>query len=221
MFRNSHAFSGFSTNDIAKAKQLLATAGAGSVSVTLTTEQFLEIPQYAQFIKQMLEPAGFKVALDIQPQTKFYGTGANQPWLQVPFGITDWGARGTAGQTIDPAYLSAEEDVRVLLDGVRLARRLLATSALAPHVRAELLPGPAAQSDEELVQVLRAKAHTLYHPVGTCALGTVVDPELRVRGVGGLRVADASVIPRIPRGHTNWPTVMIAEKAADLLRGHD
>ena len=120
---------------------------------------------------------------------------------------------------IDPAYLSAEEDVRVLLDGVRLARRLLATSALGPHVRAELIPGPAARSDDELVEVLRAKAHTLYHPVGTCALGTVVDPELRVRGVGGLRVADASVIPRIPRGHTNWPTVMVAEKAADLLRG--
>ncbi|HSD76848.1 MAG TPA: GMC family oxidoreductase N-terminal domain-containing protein [Solirubrobacteraceae bacterium] len=119
---------------------------------------------------------------------------------------------------IDPAYLTAKEDVRVLLDGVRLARRLLATRALAPHVRAELLPGADAQSDEQLVEVMRAKAHTLYHPVGTCALGTVVDPELRVRGVAGLRVADASVIPRLPRGHTNWPTVMVAEKAAGLLR---
>ena len=93
------------TQDIDKAKQLLSTAGSSSVNVTLTTEQFLEIPQYAQFIKQMLAPAGINVQLDIQPQTKFYGTGANQPWLQVPFGITDWGARGTAGQTIDPAYL--------------------------------------------------------------------------------------------------------------------
>ena len=119
---------------------------------------------------------------------------------------------------IDPCYLSDERDVRVLLDGVRFARRLLATAALAPHVREELLPGPQAESDEELAAVLREKAQTLYHPVGTCALGTVVDPELRVRGVSGLRVADASVIPRIPRGHTNWPTVMVAEKAADLLR---
>ena len=66
--------------------------------------------------------------------------------------------------------------------------------------------------------MLRAKAHTLYHPVGTCALGTVVDPDLRVLGVGGLRVADASVIPRVPRGHTNWPTVAVSEKAADLIR---
>jgi peptide/nickel transport system substrate-binding protein len=93
------------TQDIDKAKQLLSTAGLSKLNVTLTTEQFLEIPQYAQFIKQMLAPAGINVTLDIQPQTKFYGTGANQPWLQVPFGITDWGARGTAGQTIDPAYL--------------------------------------------------------------------------------------------------------------------
>jgi choline dehydrogenase len=65
---------------------------------------------------------------------------------------------------------------------------------------------------------MRANAHTLYHPVGTCALGTVVDAELRVHGVAGLRVADASVIPRVPRGHTNWPTVMVAEKGAGLLR---
>ncbi len=118
---------------------------------------------------------------------------------------------------IDPGYLSDEDDVRVLLHGVRLARRLLETSALRPLVRQELLPGAGVQADEELTAVLRAKAHTLYHPVGTCALGTVVDADLRVRGVGGLRVADASVIPRVPRGHTNWPTVAVAEKAADLI----
>ncbi len=91
--------------DINKAKSLVQAAGGGSVNVTLTTEQFLEIPQYAQFIKQMCAPAGLNVNLDIQPQSQFYGTGKNQPWLEVPFGITDWGARGTAGQTIDPAYL--------------------------------------------------------------------------------------------------------------------
>ena len=119
---------------------------------------------------------------------------------------------------IDPGYLSDEDDLRVLLYGVRLARRLLETSALKPVVLEELLPGKEAQTDEELAAVVRAKAHTLYHPVGTCALGTVVDADLRVRGVNGLRVADASVIPRAPRGHTNWPTVVIAEKAADLIR---
>jgi peptide/nickel transport system substrate-binding protein len=88
--------------DINKAKALV---GSSPVNVTLTTEQFLEIPEYAQFVKQMVAPAGINVKLDIQPQGTFYGTGATQPWLQVPFGITDWGARGTAGQTIDPAYL--------------------------------------------------------------------------------------------------------------------
>jgi peptide/nickel transport system substrate-binding protein len=91
--------------NIDKAKSLVQASGSSSVNVTLTTEQFLEIPQYAQFIKQMCAPAGLNVNLDVQPQSQFYGTGANQPWLQVPFGITDWGARGTAGQTIDPAYL--------------------------------------------------------------------------------------------------------------------
>jgi peptide/nickel transport system substrate-binding protein len=88
--------------DIDKAKSLL---GGKTINVTLTTEQFLEIPEYAQFVKQMCAPAGINVKLDVQPQSQFYGTGGNQPWLQVPFGITDWGARGTAGQTIDPAYL--------------------------------------------------------------------------------------------------------------------
>ena len=105
--------------DIDKAKSLV---GGSPVDVTLTTEQFLEIPEYAQFVKQMVAPAGINVKLDIQPQSQFYGTGANQPWLQVPFGITDWGARGTAGQTIDPAYLcrlGAEQDP-VELGGLEL-----------------------------------------------------------------------------------------------------
>ena len=125
---------------------------------------------------------------------------------------------------IDPGYLTDPngEDLRVLLHGTRLARRLLASPALSRHVRDELVPGPAAETDEELAEAARARAQTLYHPVGTCRMGSdddaVVDPELRVRGLEGLRVVDASVMPRIARGHTNWPTVMIAEKAADLIR---
>jgi choline dehydrogenase len=121
---------------------------------------------------------------------------------------------------IRPGYLSdpGGDDLRVLLHGTRLARRLLATRALAPHVREELVPGAEAESDEELAAEARARAQTLYHPVGTCRIGEVVDTELRVNGLRGLRVADASVMPRIPRAHTNWPTVMIAEKAADLIR---
>ena len=125
---------------------------------------------------------------------------------------------------IDPAYLSDRggEDLGVLLEGTRLARRLLRSRALAPHVREELVPGDGAESDEELARAARERAQTLYHPVGTCRMGAggaaVVDAELRVHGIEGLRVVDASVLPRIPRGHTNWPTVAVAEKAADLIR---
>jgi choline dehydrogenase len=124
---------------------------------------------------------------------------------------------------IDPRYLSDPqgEDLRTLLDGLRLARRILAREPLARFVDSELLPGAAAQSDEALVAHVRALSQTLYHYAGTCRMGgdprSVVDPTLRVRGLNGLRVADASVIPRLPSGHTNWPTVMIAERAAELI----
>jgi choline dehydrogenase len=133
-------------------------------------------------------------------------------------------ANPLAPALIDPAYLSdpGGEDLGVLLEGTRLARRLLRSRALAPHVREELVPGDGAESDEELARAARERAQTLYHPVGTCRMGAggaaVVDAELRVHGIEGLRVVDASVLPRIPRGHTNWPTVAVAEKAADLIR---
>jgi choline dehydrogenase len=89
-------------------------------------------------------------------------------------------------------------------------------------VTGELLPGVDAVDDDDLLAHLRARSQTLYHPVGTCRMGvaddTVVTPDLRLRGVDGLRVVDASVMPALPRGHTNWPTVMVAERAADLMR---
>ncbi|MFH9419639.1 GMC family oxidoreductase [Streptomyces sp. NPDC017529] len=124
---------------------------------------------------------------------------------------------------VDPGYLTAAADLRRLLAGVRLAERLYATRALAPHVTRPLEPWPGEQDDAAAGETVRAVAETLYHPVGTCRMGTgedsVTDPRLRVRGVAGLRVADASVMPAITRGHTHAPTVMIAERAADLLRG--
>ena len=93
-------------NDYAAAKKLLAQAGyPHGFSVTLTTENFLEIPQYAVFIKQQLQPAGINVKLNVEPQDTYYGSGSNQPWLQVPMGIVDWAPRGSASQTIAPAYL--------------------------------------------------------------------------------------------------------------------
>jgi choline dehydrogenase len=119
---------------------------------------------------------------------------------------------------IDPRYLDDPDDLRVLAHGVELARRIVSMPALAPFAGAELEPG-----DAPVEEAIRARAHTLYHPVGSCRMGTdglaVVDPELRVRGIDGLRVVDASVMPRVPRGHTHLPTLMIAERAAELLRG--
>jgi choline dehydrogenase len=129
-----------------------------------------------------------------------------------------------AAPVIDPRYLTDPEgqDAATLLHGIRLARRVAATEPLVRHVEAEFLPGEAAQDDEALRAHLRQSSQTLYHPVGTCAMGldpgAVLDPALRVRGLDRLRVVDASAIPRLPRGHTNWPTVMLAERGAELIR---
>ena len=119
-------------------------------------------------------------------------------------------------------YLSAGDDLAHLLEGVRISREIVATGPFAPYRGLELFPGPAAVSEQQLRQVVRQKAESIYHPVGTCRMGVdeqaVVDANLCVRGVAGLRVVDASVMPRIIGGNTNAPTVMIAEKAADLIR---
>jgi choline dehydrogenase len=126
---------------------------------------------------------------------------------------------------IDPRYLTdpSGQDEQTLLHGLRLARRVLRQEPLAQFVAEELLPGESARSDDDLRAHLRARSQTLYHPVGTCRMGSnpsaVVDVQLRVRGFDRLRVADASVMPRLPSGHTNWPTVMIAERAAEFIAG--
>ena len=131
---------------------------------------------------------------------------------------------------IDPGYLYASEDMEPLLSGLRMAREFAAAGPLAKHCTVEMSPGPEVRTDDELREFIRHDLGTLYHPVGTCAMGgdsrlaasrltSVVDPELRVRGVDGLRVVDASVIPALPRGNTNAPVIAIAERAADLICG--
>ncbi len=120
-------------------------------------------------------------------------------------------------------HLAEPEDVASLVAAFRKLREIGATEPLSDVRGAELVPGPEVESDAEVEAFLRRETELLYHPVGTCRMGSderaVVDPELRVRGVGGLRVIDASVMPVITGGNTNAPTIMIGEKGADLIRG--
>ena len=123
---------------------------------------------------------------------------------------------------IHPNYLSDERDHQVVIDSIKVARRIAEADALKPHILSEYVPGEAFQSDEELLEAARKFSQTIYHPVGTCKMGddelAVVDERLRVHGMAGLRVVDASIMPEIVSGNTNAPTIMIAEKAADMIR---
>jgi choline dehydrogenase len=121
-------------------------------------------------------------------------------------------------------YLAHPEDRADLRAGVRLTREILAQAALTPVRGEELNPGRHVQSDEEIDAWVRQGVETCYHPVGTCRMGTdprdsVVDAECRVHGLANLRVVDASVMPAIVSGNTNAPTIMIAEKISDAIRG--
>jgi choline dehydrogenase len=124
---------------------------------------------------------------------------------------------------IDPDYLGNPDDLDTLIEGIRMARRVIRSGAFDEFDCEEYLPAAAAESDEDLVAYARRMLQTCYHPVGTCKMGrdpmAVVDPALRVHGVSGLRVADASIMPVIVRGNTNAATIMIAEKAAALIAG--
>lgn len=122
---------------------------------------------------------------------------------------------------IDPQYLSDERDLDDLVQGFHRARDLMGQPALAAHLGRDLFTAEA-RSDDDIRALLRQRCDTVYHPVGTCRMGrdidAVVDHELRVHGLGGLRVVDASVMPSLPGGNTHAPTVMLAEKAVDLIR---
>lgn len=119
-------------------------------------------------------------------------------------------------------YFADSRDLDLIVDGIKIARKIGNAPALAKYRGRELYPGPEVQTDEALRAFARKFAETLYHPVGTCKMGNdslaVVDSELRVHGIEGLRVVDASIMPTVPGGNTNAPTIMVAEKAADLIR---
>jgi choline dehydrogenase-like flavoprotein len=122
-----------------------------------------------------------------------------------------------AAPRIAPNYLATEEDRRVAVEGLKLARRIAAQAPLARYHPQEFRPGEAARTDEELLAAAAELGTTIFHPVGSAAMGTVLDERLRVRGVEALRVIDASAMPRITSGNTNSPTLMIAEKGAAMV----
>ncbi len=125
--------------------------------------------------------------------------------------------------SIRPNYLTHPEDMPMMLECVRISRELFAAAPFAPYRGKEIFPGSEIQSVAGLEAFVRQKAETIYHPVGTCKMGiddaAVVDPALRVRGMEGLRVVDASIMPTLVSGNTNAPTIMIAEKAAAMILG--
>ncbi|MBL8556030.1 MAG: choline dehydrogenase [Phenylobacterium sp.] len=135
----------------------------------------------------------------------------------------------SADPTADPAifanYLATEEDRRALREGVKMMREVARQAALRPYIKEEFSPGAAVQSDADIDAWIRRSSETIYHPVGTCRMGVagdpmaVVDAECRVQGLQGLRVVDASVMPTLVGGNTNAPTIMIAEKVSDAIRG--
>ncbi|KAB2797156.1 alanine-phosphoribitol ligase [Brucella anthropi] len=130
-----------------------------------------------------------------------------------------------AAPLIDPNYWSDPHDRKMSLEGLKIAREIMQQDALKPYVMAERLPGPKVVSDDDLFDYACANAKTDHHPVGTCRMGTdamaVVDLDLKVRGLEGLRVCDSSIMPRVPSCNTNAPTIMIGEKGADITRGLD
>jgi choline dehydrogenase len=131
----------------------------------------------------------------------------------------------SADPTVPPEirinYLATETDRAAFIEGLKVLRKILSAPALKPYVAEEVAPGPKISSDEELLSFCRRTGSTVYHPTSTCRMGNdplaVVDQRLRLRGIEGLRVVDASVMPDLMSGNTNAPTIMIAEKASDMI----
>ena len=126
---------------------------------------------------------------------------------------------------IDPKFLSDDRDLQTTIKGAKMTREILQSQAMAKYRHKELFGVKDKMSDAEWESHIRARADTIYHPVGTCKMGTddmaVVDPQARVHGVERLRVVDASTMPRLIGGNTNAPIIMMAEKASDMILGRD
>lgn len=195
------------------------TFGVSSAQVFCHSRDGLASPD----IQLLFSPASYDEAK--------FGTLEKKPGATIAVSIARPESRGTIMATspfstdrpsIKPNYLSATTDIGVVLAGVGHARRIFASDAMAKHTVHEVAPGDDIEGDDALLDYIRNNGTTLYHPVGTCKMGidpmAVVDPRLRVNGVNGLRVIDASIMPAVTTGNTNAPTIMIAEKGAAMIR---
>ena len=203
-----------------------AAVGRGALTFRVTSAQVFcrSRPELASPDLQLLfTPASYDAAR--------FGALERQAGMTVAVCPVRPDSRGTimaqspdpsAAPLITPNYLSDPNDQRVLTTGMRITRMIFAAPAIARHSVVETLPGPGVMSDDELADYSRRFGTTIFHPVGTCRMGdgpaAVVDARLRVHGMGGLRVIDASVMPTLTTGNTNAPTIMIAEKGAAMIR---
>jgi len=171
-------------------------------------------------------PASYKEG--VQSQLDDFPGVTVAPWVQRPESIGYIRAKSAdpfEAPAIQPNYFSHETDRRLSLAGMRIARDLMQTPEFAPHVEREELPGPDVNTEDEMLDYYCQNATTTFHLMGTCRMGpesdptSVVDDQLRVRGLEGLRVADASIMPTMPSANTNAATIMIGEKCADYIRG--
>jgi choline dehydrogenase len=195
------------------------TFGISSAQIFARSREGLASPD----IQLLFSPASYD-------EQKF-GTLEKKPGATCAVSIARPDSHGTIMATsplssdrpsIRPNYLSAGRDMEVALAGVRHVRRVFAQPAIARHVSYEITPGEKIETEQDLEAFIRNNGITIYHCVGTCKMGTdpmaVVDPRLRVRGIEGLRVIDASIMPQVTTGNTNAPTIMIAEKGASMIR---
>ena len=219
---------GASLVDATRASQMLAfyargrgmlTSNVGEAGLFLRTRDDLPAPD----IQFHFAPVAFEDHGLTEPFGHGYTMGVTLVGVASRGQVRLRSADPTWKPAIHANYLEADEDLESLVSGLRLARELCRRPALATWSRGEYLPGAGVDTEEGLREYVRARAETLYHPTSTCRMGeddgSVTDPELRVHGVEGLRVVDASVMPAVVRGNTNAPTIMIAERGADLILG--
>ncbi|HEY0701954.1 MAG TPA: choline dehydrogenase [Candidatus Acidoferrales bacterium] len=194
------------------------TSNVAEAGLFTRTRDGLNVPD----VQILFGPAYYRGHGLIRRKEYCFGFGPTLIAPESRGSITLRSANPLEAPIIHANYLSTANDLRSMIEGVRLSRSIAHTQAFATYRGEELHPGASATRDEDLAAFLRAEVETLYHPVGTCKMGhdprAVVDPQLRVHGVERLRVVDASVMPIVPAGNTNAPTIMIAEKAADLIR---